>query len=103
MNKQVTIANLAALDAALDAVQQPKMMVVSRWWFEFWQADKRKRGRLIRQARRKIKLEKNGINTDLSVFVELKDGKYYATVACGLNDKTEGQTICLKYLKSKIR
>lgn len=52
----ITIGVLAALDAAIDAVEQPTHVIVSLWWMDFWQSDKRKRCRLIRQARRKLKL-----------------------------------------------
>lgn len=68
----ITTGNLAALDSAIDAVEQPKMMAVSKWWFDFWQADKRKRGRLIKQARRKMKLEERGIDTDIYCILEIR-------------------------------
>lgn len=64
--------NFEALDAAIDAVEQPKMIAISKWWLEFWRADKRQRGRLIREARRKMKLEDRGIETDIYSILEIR-------------------------------
>lgn len=69
---KITDANLASLDAATDAEQPPKMILVLKWWLDYMEADRRKRGRLIRQRRRKMKLENEGIETDLNLWVELQ-------------------------------
>ena len=82
MNNEITAANLAALDAAIDAVESPRYILVNKWWLDFLNADKRKRGRLIRQRRKKLELEKHGVETSLSVWVELKN-KLHAEKTCG--------------------
>lgn len=64
--------NFETLDAAIDSIEQPKMIAISKWWFEFWRADKRKRGRLVRQARRKMKFEERGIETDIYSILEIR-------------------------------
>jgi DNA invertase Pin-like site-specific DNA recombinase len=58
-----TTAKLAALDAAIDAVENPRFIAINSWLAEFYRADKRKRGRMIRQKRkRQAELEKNKLH-----------------------------------------
>lgn len=68
MSEQVTTANLAALDAAIDAVAEPRFIVVSQWIADFICADKRKRGRMIRKRRKQRKMGLPINDGPLSVF-----------------------------------
>lgn len=73
MNEQIiTTGNLAALDSAVDAVEQPKMILVSKWWLDFRQADKRKRGRMIRKRRKQRAMGLPINDGNLSPFESLK-------------------------------
>lgn len=68
----VSTANLAALDTAIDAVAEPRFIVVSQWIADFIRADKRKRGRLIRKRRKQRKIGLPINDGPLYIFESLK-------------------------------
>lgn len=45
--------NLKELDEILDAIERPKYILMNQWLAEFLKSDKRKRGRMMRQKRKR--------------------------------------------------
>lgn len=67
--------NLEELDRVIDAIENPKFIVVSKWWAEFIKADKRKRGRLIRNRRKKTDIKLTELDADLCYLLESNKNK----------------------------
>lgn len=44
---------LKELDKILDAIERPKYILMNQWFAEYLKGDKRKRGRMIRQKRKR--------------------------------------------------